>query len=209
MKHRVAILVALAFSIVPLVAEATITSLGENFQAVAGGSYTGPVSLTGSVFDVVSGTVDALATPLSGGAICTTAGGSPTCIDLAGSPGGGATLRSADTFAAGVYDLRFDLAGANQEDGIENTTQIFFGNLVGVPITLPNNASFTTHTFHNVVVTPPTGEFLVFFQEGSDSSGNLLDNVVVTPSAVPEPAAFALVVAGAAGLALSHRRRRR
>ena len=175
-----------------------VVVFSENFETVSPGKYVGP-GLTVGQFDLVSGSVDVFPTSSPP---CSTAGDSTKCVNLDGGqpPTGtsGATLRA--SLSPGTYDLSFDLAGSQSND--TNTTRLFFGEISNLPITRAPNAPFTTLQFTATVTA--ANPFLVFFQEGSDGAGNLLDNVVVSTH-VPEPATILLMFTGLAGLSLSRR----
>jgi PEP-CTERM motif len=174
-----------------------VVVFSENFETVTPGKYVGP-GLTVGQFELVSGSVDVF--PASS-APCSTALDTTKCVNLDGGQPiatSGATLRA--SLSPGTYDLSFDLAGSQSND--TNTTRLFFGEISNFPITRAPNAPFTTLQFTATVTA--ANPFLVFFQEGSDGAGNLLDNVVVSTH-IPEPATILLMFAGLAGFGLSRR----
>jgi hypothetical protein len=141
-------------------------------------------------------------------------GGAAGCVDLDGSePPGTANptgvLASNTTLAPGTYTLTFDLAG-NERTSSKQITFASVGNQVVFSSgALAENAPWTLET---VTFTTTTGGTLDFFDRpNNDDQGNLLDNVTLTmdTSAVPEPAAWALMLAGFCGFGAALRARRR
>lgn len=193
------VIIALASAVV--LADTVV--LSEGFEGVAGGTYF--TGTTVNQFKLEGGAVEVLATNNEAGR-CTGAGGSPTCVNLVGSPPDPTTFVSSAAFAPGTYNLSFDLAGSQLQGGQANTTFLFFGNLVNIPITLAANSSFFTHSFPNVTVAFDSP--ITFFDSGVSGAGNLLDNVqIVRVAAVPVPATLSLLMTGLAGLGAAVRRR--
>lgn len=187
------------------VARADVIVLTEGFQGIGGGTYfTG--AAVGPNFFVQGGSIDVLDGAFFAG-LCTAAGGSPACVDLDGSSNFGGTLSSNTFFSAGNYRLDFQLAGSQRGD--TNVTRIFFGDQQNIPIVLASGVPFTN--FSILATVSPTNGRVVFFNEGGDNVGNLLDNVTLTrlePTAVPEPSALLLLATALIGVgALAGRRR--
>jgi hypothetical protein len=128
--------------------------------------------------------------------------GNGNYVDLDGStggqnPAGGSTTNT--VFAAGSYTLDFNLGGSTRGD--TNTVRVVLGDF-SQDITLASNAGFTLQSFTFTT----TGGALSFTNLGpSDNLGLILDNVSV--SAVPEPATWAMMLIGFAGLGYAARRR--
>ena len=110
------------------------------------------------------------------------------------------------SFAAGSYTLTFDLAGNARDDG-PKTTVITLGNFTQ-SITLAANAPYTLDTLNFTT----TGGNLTFsdMSGGNNNIGNILDNVTLsTVAAIPEPATWAMMLLGFAGLGFAFRQSRR
>ena len=138
--------------------------------------------------------------------------GNGNYVDLDGSTGYGnlpfaGVLVSNATFGPGDYTLSFDLAG-NLRGAPAQTTFVGLIN-GGVPqllaaLTPANTDPFALHT----ISFSTAGGQLYFVDQGpSDQQGNLLDNVTLS-SSVPEPATWALMLIGFAGLGVAARSRR-
>ncbi|HEY7901172.1 MAG TPA: PEPxxWA-CTERM sorting domain-containing protein [Caulobacteraceae bacterium] len=183
--------------------------LQDNFNAgTPGGNWAGDsIFSSPSSYPGYAGSNANASTDLVGGAfygsLCNP--GQGNCVDLDGSTGNGnnpaGVLESIASFAAHTYTLTFDLAG-NQRGAPSQTTDIYLGSQLVGAITLASGDPWATHT-----LTFTGSGNLAFVEVGpSDNQGNVLDNV--TLSAVPEPAAWALMLAGFAGLGAAMRRRR-
>ena len=140
----------------------------------------------------------------------TCVGGSGNCVDLSGDRAG--SISKVFTFAAGTYSLSFAYTG-NQLDAFGGPfpqTGINFsvGSLSGSVGPLANNSSvFTTYTGTFTSTGAPVT--LTFAQQtgGNQFRGSILDNVSI--SSVPEPAAWALMIAGFGLVGGATRARRR
>ena len=180
-------LLAASFS----VSAATISSLNDNFDSITTSVLNIPSSSLAN-WDVLNGTVDAVATPNQFGISC-----SGTCIDLDGSSRNAGDLVSAFGFSAGQYTLSFDLSG-NQRNGADDSLIVSFGDYTET-FNLASTAAWRTILISLVNVND--GDKLAFSHAGGDNIGILLDNVSV--SAVPIPAAallFAPALLGFMGL---------
>jgi hypothetical protein len=127
-------------------------------------------------------------------------------VDLDGSSGAETNLSTIMSFAAGSYTLSFDLAGNARNDG-SKTTVITLGNFTQ-SITLAATDPYALHTLSFTT----TGGNLVFsdLSGGSNNIGNILDNVTLaTVAGIPEPATWAMMLLGFAGLGFAFRQSRR
>ena len=125
-------------------------------------------------------------------------------IDLDGSTGNAGEFTKLLSLTAGTtYTASFDLAGSRRGD--TNIVDVSFGTALGT-FTLGSAAPLATQT---LVFTPgSSGDFaLTFANRGGDNLGALLDNVVVSTPAIPEPSTYALMFAGLAGIGFFARRR--
>jgi hypothetical protein len=125
-------------------------------------------------------------------------------VDLDGSNGIAGTLQTLMSFGAGSYTLSFDLGG-NARGDVAKTTTITLGNF-STSITLLSSDPYQLRSFTFTT----TGGPLVFsdLPGGDGNIGNILDNVQVA-TAVPEPATWAMMLLGFAGLGFAFRQSRR
>jgi PEP-CTERM motif len=133
--------------------------------------------------------------------------GQGNCVDLDGSSGNGnnpsGQLTSNSSFGPGSYTLTFDLAG-NERSPTPQTTSISLGTF-STALPLGESSPWTTYSY---TFTTATGGSLQFTDSGpSDQQGNLLDNVTLV--AVPEPATWAMMLLGLAGVGAMMRGRNR
>jgi hypothetical protein len=126
--------------------------------------------------------------------------GNGNYIDLNGTSGQNGQITSNTVFGAGTYTLTFLLGGSKGGGGgvdLPNpkTTLVQLGNF-SQEITLAPDAGLTSQSFTFTT----TGGQLVFtsLAGGNPNVGNILDNVQV--SAVPEPATWAMMLIGFAGI---------
>lgn len=197
---------ALAAFTVATSAQAAVV-FSDNFD-----SYAQQLSVTNAVLASTgwtngnSGTVDIIAYPNPWGLPASSSG---QYVDLGGSNDILGRLQTIQSFAAGNYVLSFSLAGTQRIP--DNTTTVKLGNW-SQNIFLPANGSFQTYTFgvsttggvlsfEDTAQSPNTG------YNGLGNVGNLLDNVVLSTAAVPEPSTWALMIAGFAVVGLGLRRR--
>lgn len=140
----------------------------------------------------------------------TCAGGSGNCVDLSGDRAG--SISKVFALAAGTYSLSFAYTG-NQLDAFggpfpQTGFNFSVGSLTGSVGPLTNNSTaFTTYTGTFTSTGAPVT--LTFAQQlgGNQFRGSILDNVSI--SAVPEPAAWALMIAGFGLVGGATRARRR
>jgi hypothetical protein len=126
-------------------------------------------------------------------------------VDLDGSTHKAGALTTLESFAAGNYTLTFDLGGNDRGD-VAKTTSVYIGGVLLKTYTLASNAGFNLETisFHT------TGGRLTFADgsQGNTNIGNILDNVTLSSTGVPEPVTWGLMLVGVAGIGASLRRLR-
>ena len=157
------------------------------------------------------------------------------CVDLDGTKGPGALLSNAIAFSAGkLITVSFDLSG-NQRDSSSDDfgASILFGqptsgylDSVSGPVdfsfgavlsmlggtayveSIPGDRPFFTYSYS--FVANNSGTFQLGFQTlSADNIGPVLDNVLVSQAGgVPEPATWALLIAGFGMVGATMRRRR-
>ncbi|WP_310473835.1 PEPxxWA-CTERM sorting domain-containing protein [Sandarakinorhabdus sp.] len=181
-----------------------------------------------------TGTVDIVT---NGNFGITCAGNTGACADLAGTPGPGMLTSTGINFLAGRnITISFDLSG-NQRDLARDTFDfkvLFAAPPVGFGGALAGPAPFTIGGFQTAVsggtysevvagdrsfltysgflnLAGPGTLFLQFAGRSGDNVniGPILDNVLVTQGAVPEPASWAMLIAGFGLVGAASRRRRR
>jgi hypothetical protein len=174
--------------------------------------FSSPSSYPGYTGTNANASTDYVAASNTYGITCFT--GASGCVDLDGSTGVGndpaGVLESIANFGPGTDTLTFDLSG-NQRGGVAETTDVYIGSQLvfsSGPL-----ASGTPWTSEDITFATATGGHLTFVEVGpSTEEGNLLDNVVFSGSSsvgVPEPANWALMIFGLAGLGGILRRRSR
>lgn len=182
----------------------------------------------------VTGTVDVVKMPNSFGISCT--GGTGGCLDLDGTPGPGSMTTTSINYLAGrQLQLSFDMSG-NQRDQSSDLFQWTFAlaapsdiqgflctsGFVGCPA--PGNyfgvvsPGFYSETVagsrgwlsYAMQFTPTTaGSLTMTFRTNSaDNIGPLIDNVLVSQGAIPEPSSWAMLIAGFGLVGAVSRRRR-
>jgi hypothetical protein len=111
-------------------------------------------------------------------------------VDLDGSTGQAGQFSANVSLLGGVYTLSSDLAGSHC--GSNETVNVTFGSMAQ-SFSLASADPFSSHSLSFLPVT--AGSYSFGYQNlGGDNIGILLDNVAVT--AVPEPEAYAMVLAG-------------
>ena len=127
-------------------------------------------------------------------------------VDLNGSNGLPGSLQTLMSFAPGTYTLSFDLGG-NARGDVDKTTTITLGNF-SQNITLGSSSPLQLYTYTFTT----TGGMLDFadLAGGNGNIGNILDNVTVMTSAVPEPSTWAMMILGFFGVGfMAYRRNNR
>ncbi len=202
----------------------------DNFDAENGGASA--LNYTGFAKWTVSGQVDLVKQPDYG---ITCQGGSGSCVDLDGTSGPGSITSQAINFSAGDHlVVSFDLSGSQRSSASDefnltgnfggSTDVLNFANLGGFigigsgdyfgATTLGTYEEFIagdkpwTHYSFGFTAGQAGSLTLIFGTTSDDNIGPLVDNVSVTNGAVPEPAAWALMIGGfgLAGAALRRRR---
>ena len=175
------------------------TLLSDNFDSENGG--VGQLNYYGLAnFNVTGGAVD-----LIGNGFFDFYPGNGLYVDVCGSVGVCGTLQSKQTFGPGTYSVTLDLGG-NARGGPSDTTLVNFGSFAG-SYTL-GNTQLATETFTTTLTGPSQ---LTIGDAGLDGGnvGNILLSVNVSTAGVPEPATWATMLIGVAGLGASLRLRRR
>ncbi len=108
-------------------------------------------------------------------------------IDLDGSTfqGGTLTTRNSFSLSPGSYNLSFDL-GNNATFQQTNIVDVSLGTVYNESFTVKGPNPFTTIN-RTIVVTSPTTARLSFSDRGNDNQGGVIDNIVLSTTAVPEP----------------------
>jgi hypothetical protein len=181
-----------------------VTLLADDFNNEALGAPSG-----GLANFSITPTVDVVGPGDTFGLVCA----SGNCIDLIGSPGVGAiTTNAVFSYVAGIsYTLSIDASGSQRPDA-PNAFRLAF-LLDGGPASIfsdsgpiASNSPFQTYS---LVFNPTTNGTFRAFVGGlgaSDNQGILVDNFLLT--AVPEPAAWAMMIIGF-GFAGAQLRRRK
>lgn len=149
----------------------------DNFDGENPPTNTQVLNFTGFAnFEVTSGGVD-----LIGNGQNDFLPGNGLFLDLAGSDGlGGGTLAFSGDLgsATGPVEVAFDLAGSQRDDS--NAISVVL-NGITEEFQLDGDADFSTFTLQTDIT---DGFELAFVQGGSNGSGALLDNIVITSLAV-------------------------
>lgn len=231
MRFRLAFaaLAAATLLAVPAAAVTPVTLFSQNFNTV--GVLNNQTNIPG--FTVTSGQVD-VANSNPTGFVCV--GGTGRCLDLVGSPNPGRITSNAISYAGGqLITISFALSGNqrilssdvfNFGVNFTNPTSVtlfsldsgfqgaYGGNGVGVTsLGTYSETIAKTRPFVNYQLTfrpLQAGSLRIFFAAlgAADSRGPVLDNVLVTSSVVPEPAAWLMLISGFGLVGLASRRRR-
>ena len=199
-KHLIALLAGLAGA----AAAPAATVFSDDFDANALGLNSVPSGWT-----VSGGTVDIIGSS-GGGSLFDLVPGNGAYIDLDGSTATAGLLSIGLGLTAGVqYTATFDLAGSQR--GSAETGTVSFGS---ASLSYSRASSDPFSSFSLSFTPAASGSFALSFQNVSgDNFGALLDNVSVTssgtPSPIPEPQTYALMLAGLALVGCAARRRGR
>ena len=132
--------------------------------------------------------------------------GNGNYVDLDGSTGNAGVLTQSLSLTAGVtYTASFSLGGSNRGD--TNLVDVMFGTSLS-NFTLLSADPLATQS---ISFTPGSdGTYTLSFSNGGgDNLGAILDNVMVSTPAIPEPETYALMLAGLGLMAAVARRRRK
>jgi hypothetical protein len=169
----------------------------DDFNTENGGA--GTLNYTGFAnWNVTSGSVD-----LIGNGSFDFYPGNGLYVDMEGTTGQPGTITTKQTFAPGAYFVTFDLGG-NARGDVDKTTTIDLG-LFG-SFTLASGSPYQQYQTATVTISAPWQ--LSFADQpngGNQDIGNILDNVSVT--SVPEPATWAMMILGFAGIGFMAYRR--
>lgn len=150
------------------------------------------------------GNVDYLASGGDFGYLCPAG---TNCVDLAGNSPFPAVFSTSMTFAAGFYNVFFQLTGSNRNT--DEIVKITFGSIVRYlnlgSDKVGNQSSFGSDFFG--VHVGSGGTVLSFENQDGGNIGAILKTVGVETAAVPLPAAGGLMVLGLGALSALRRRR--
>ena len=192
-------------------AQASTTLLSEDFSGVAAGLYSG--AITGSVFSTYGANVDVI-TPATFSCVNNPGG---ACVDIVGNQGAGGIQSNAvfNLTAGSTYAIDFNaiLQGYAPTDLNTTTFTVGLGSFLQTIVLGPNAQSFA---FNYTASGNETGSLIFSTTIPADSvHGAVIDHISLTETAavvptdgVPEPASWALMIAGF-GLAGASLRRRR
>jgi hypothetical protein len=216
-----------ALSIAGTAQAAVVTLFSDDFSA-----DTPALAITTSLTNwTVTGNVDVVGMPNIFGITC-----DGNCVDLDGTTGPGSIRSAPIAYAAGApVTIRFDLSGSQRDQandefgfflsfspGLFSTGGEFdlpgFGadtegpldNFAGIgfqDFDFPGNSPWASYFY---TFNPTTaGTFSITFStDSADNIGPLLDNVLVTQGVIPEPATWAMLIAGFGLVGAAARRRR-
>jgi hypothetical protein len=195
MKQKLAViftcLLFLGLAATPVLAGVVV--LSDNFDSESlGVNYTGFAN-----WNVTAGSVDLIGQP----GFYDFLPGNGRYVDMDGSTNQAGRLESKASFTINpgdTYHLDFSLAGNQRNTALERTHVVFFG--FDWPISLNMNDNFSS-LWIEFTSTSLQGTFpVVFYAEGGDNVGMLLDRVELTYYPVPLPGAVWLLGSGLLGL---------
>ncbi|HZV18639.1 MAG TPA: PEPxxWA-CTERM sorting domain-containing protein [Sphingobium sp.] len=137
---------------------------------------------------------------------------SGSCVDLDGTPGAGTLISNMFSYNAGdTVTLSFDLGGSQRvANGTDNVTIMLMSSTDGTvsdSFDLASSAAFQTYSYAFTA----TADGTVTFSLGTTSQdyiGPLVDNVSLDIAAIPEPATWAMMIAGFTIVGSTMRRRK-
>jgi hypothetical protein len=173
--------------------------LSDNFNSENGGvgalNYTGFKNWTVSTAPGMSGVGAGYGSvDLIGNGFYDFYPGNGLYVDLDGSTNNAGVLATKQTFAAGTYDVSFNLAG-NDRGAPNNTVVVTLGSY-STNLSIANNAPFSPA--YNLIINTTSPGQLSFHNLGGNNQGAILDNVAV--SSVPVPPSVLLLAPGLLGL---------
>lgn len=159
-----------------------ITGTGPRYQTYGAGSL-GAWTIGGMSIDTIQDGYGAI---------------SGVSVDMAGTPGPASLSQSFNALAGYTYQLKFDVGnnGGSQLD-------VSFG---GTTTSYTPGNPATTYTLSWTAATA-SSQLVKFSTPDSGNNGPVLDNVVLTVTAVPEPGTYALLLSGLAAVGFVARRR--
>lgn len=189
----------------------------EDFEGGVNQDVIGVGSITGTLFEVVSGNVDHIkddASPANPYAVMCGAGGS--CIDTTGSAGnvnspgrGEIRTTNAINFAPGLYYLSFSLQGWKDFNNIAATASIRVLLPGLLDVTLSRNGASNPYNLERFAFIVPVAQNvkLTFRDLGGSAkyAGAILDDVEIGTT-VPEPSTLLLIFPALAAIAALRRR---
>ena len=210
-------LVGCIFCALPAAQAATI--LSENFNELTDQL----TAISVGAFQAIGGTNVDIVGPGNGFASLCATPESGSCIDMDGTGGNSQGILqtvSALTLMPGInYFLSFDLIGSQRGNTAQTTVTLGTSGCSGAGCLYDQAFNLTSGDDTDgivsntlVTVSAPTTAFLTFTSNTSGEQGNLLDNVLITTSAVtgaPEPSGMILMGSALIGLSLIARRLRR
>jgi hypothetical protein len=184
-----------------------VTLLSENFAGATAGLYGGAIS--GTAFTVTSQNIDIIGIPAGSPFNCVRVPAA-NCLDLVGNQGSGAIASTAsfNLVAGSTYNVTFGglLQGYSPGDPASTSFSVSLGSLSS---TQTANAGGATYSINFTPLANQAGAKLGFTTLSAPDSvhGVVLDNIVLSVTAVPEPQSLALMLAGIASMGLLARRR--
>ncbi|MBF0413330.1 MAG: VPLPA-CTERM sorting domain-containing protein [Desulfamplus sp.] len=124
-------------------------------------------------------------------------------VDMDGSTGNAGKIST--NLTPGNYSLSYSLAGSQRTGSQNDSVIVSLGNTTLINHNMAYNEGFQTYTTTFLVDSETT---LSFEGLGNDNMGLLLDNVVLSGTPTPVPAAVWLLGSGLAGLVALRRKKR-
>lgn len=204
MRHFVKIASAVAFAFACSGANAASLLTNGSFEADAGDVAIGGYTTVNAGQPTIDGwTVVGTSVDLIRGWQGTIDGVS---VDLAGTPGPGGIKQEFAAFANYSYHLSWEYF-TNGADPINLVVSVGSGSSILGSLSIGNAPSAATSAFLDFT-TPTSGQYYVqFFTSNATNAGPTVDNINLVVTAVPEPAEWAMLLAGLVVLGMVARRR--